>query len=135
MNKPDCKTCGLCCVSMDEADVYCDLLPEDALRLPKKYHRHFVAFDTLSFLSQAIDGRKSLSECSGGALKTRWINVRGGPLKGFELCACALLRGTPLKNVRCAIYQQRPSTCREAVKPGDRACKWFRREIELAIEG
>ena len=129
--KPNCKACGLCCISLQGQEAYCDITMEDALRLPKKYDKYFAPFDIMDQLAMRAGGKNAVA----GALLTRRLKVRSGELKGLELCACTLLRGTPLKKVSCAIYGRRPSTCRDAVKPGDKTCQWFRKEIDKVLEG
>jgi len=44
---------------------------------------------------------------------------------------CLALRGAPGRDVRCAIYRDRPSPCRR-VQPGDALCMRYRREHGLS---
>jgi Fe-S-cluster containining protein len=43
---------------------------------------------------------------------------------------CMALRGAPGRDVRCAIYSDRPSPCRR-VQAGDALCRRYRREHGL----
>ena len=43
MAKPDCRTCGVCCVAYGEQDVYCDVDEKDLKRLsPGFVRKHIV---------------------------------------------------------------------------------------------
>ena len=118
-----CRSCGLCCVSLTESDVYCDVTVEDMKRLSKGFVRKNVvptsAFDRLA---HAIDGNR----IPDGVIKTHWNEQKAGPLKGVEVCACVALRGSVMHRVSCAIYENRPRACRVAVVPGDKACREVR---------
>ena len=58
---------------------------------------------------------------------------RAGPLRGLIVAGCAALRGSVLYRVSCAIYEVRPSVCRE-FEPGGRAClarrRWLQEESD-----
>jgi Fe-S-cluster containining protein len=69
-----------------------------------------------------------------GGIQTKWLTVRSGPAKGFELCVCKALKGSPMKKVSCSVYDQRPEVCRKAVKPGDKSCLEIRRELQERID-
>lgn len=112
----DCTKCGLCCLSLEFDSEYCDLDEKDRERLPKKFHKYISA------------------RCSDTAFQTEIVRLKRGPLKGVEVCKCALLRGVPMQRVHCACYEHRPRTCRVAIKPGDKYCRWFRKCVERALE-
>jgi Fe-S-cluster containining protein len=81
-------------------------------------------------LLNEMDGKQQ----PAAVLATKTLKPRSGPLKGFALCACALLRGDLLKKNWCAVYKQRPFVCRDAVKPGDATCRWARMQVQEALE-
>jgi Fe-S-cluster containining protein len=119
----DCLTCGVCCVSLRDQDCFCDLTPEDEKRLGAAWVRRNV------LRARLFDLIASGGRVPWGAIKTKWRKQRAGPLKGAEACMCVALRGNLLHKVSCSVYEKRPRTCREAVKPGNRTCLWLRREI------
>jgi Fe-S-cluster containining protein len=125
---PSCTSCGLCCVSWQWQDVYCNLSDSDIEKLPKRYCRAIVYFSPLQRLCRIAN-----VDCPA-ALRTRPLKVKVGTLKGLSLCACALLRGSPLKKVWCAIYKQRPSTCHTAMTPGEPACLVLREAVLEAFD-
>jgi hypothetical protein len=110
---PDCQTCGLCCVSLEDQEEYCNVDEKDKARLGKRFVRLNVVND---------------------AIKTVWRVQRSGPLKGAEACMCAALRGSIGKRVRCSVYEVRPKVCHTAVKPGDRTCLQVRRMFADMVE-
>jgi Fe-S-cluster containining protein len=110
---PDCLTCGLCCVSLEDQDEYCNVDAKDEARLGKRFVRLNVV---------------------NGAIKTKWKLQRSGPLKGAEACACVALQGSVGHRVRCSVYEIRPKVCHTAVKPGDRACHQVRRLFNEMLE-
>jgi len=112
MSEFDCRRCGACCISWEDQETYCDVLEADKRRLSK------------SFVEKNI---------IDGAIRTKWKQIRSGPLRGFEMNSCAALRGSVMHRVCCSIYENRPKTCRVAVKPGDRVCKEIRRVFFEAI--
>ena len=127
--KPDCQTCGLCCLAGYEQDAFCDVTEADLKKLVATLGERWIKRNVLfaspfDMLCQAIDGRNGVD----AAIKTKTLKVRSGALKGCEVCACTALRGVPLKKVSCAIYENRPHACRVAVKPGDRVCKAIRNQ-------
>jgi Fe-S-cluster containining protein len=69
-----------------------------------------------------------------GAMKTKWQRMKSGPFKGARLNVCRMLEGSVLGKVRCRIYDTRPRACREAVKPGDRACRQIRTMLLELLE-
>lgn len=114
-----CTECGLCCISWQWQDVYCNIREEDVAKIPKRHRGQIKYMGAFDHLCSVIDGGFACP----AAIKTRTVKPRTGPLKEIELCACALLRGTPLKKVWCAVYEQRPSTCHEAMRQGEPACR------------
>lgn len=125
-SKPDCLLCGACCVSLQDSDYYCDVDEADCRKLSPQFVKRNVgtlsAFDGLLAL---IDGNTT----PYAAIRTKWRTVRRGPLKGIDVCACVALKGNIMHKVSCAIYEVRPKTCKRAVKPGDRSCRWIRGEL------
>lgn len=122
----DCLTCGVCCVSLEDQEAFCDVLPEDEARLGKAFvQRHVHRFRLLDLANSLLMG----GGLPPGAIKTKWTKQRSGPLKGSEVLVCVALRGSVLHRVRCSVYERRPHACREAVKPGDKTCLWLRREF------
>lgn len=120
---PDCRECGLCCVSPHDQECFCDLLEEDEKRLGSRTLRGKVVYPTFfDQLAHEIDGRHIPA-----AIKTRWVEQKAGPLKGISTCSCVFLQGSLLKKVSCQVYEKRPRACRVAVKPGDRTCKTLRK--------
>jgi Fe-S-cluster containining protein len=98
------------------------MLREDEKRLEKRFVRLHVLYPgPLEAFSRAIDGRPLY-----GALRAVVREQKAGPLKGHEVTACVALKGTVLKSVRCSVYAKRPDVCRQAVKPGDSACRRLR---------
>lgn len=132
--KIDCRTCGACCVSPHDQDVFCDVTEADMDRLgPYLTRKYVLGPDTVTMLLQVIDGYSGHIHdyC---ALATRPRRQKAGPFRGWEVCACVFLRGSIMNRVSCRIYDRRPKVCREAVKPGTRFCKeirsWFLERIE-----
>lgn len=118
----NCQACGLCCVSpYDNQDSFADVTVEDCERLGVKWVKRNVVFPPL--FDQLAFGHTP-------AIKTRWLRQRSGPLKGESALACVALRGILLKKVRCSVYEQRPTCCREAIKPGTSVCLDLRRESQ-----
>ena len=84
-----CRSCGICCVSLTESDVYCDVTIEDMKRLSKGFVKKNVrTTSTFDRLAHAIDGNR----IPDGAIKTLWSEQKAGLLKGVNVCACAALR-------------------------------------------
>lgn len=129
--KPDCRTCGVCCISVADADIWAEITFEDAKRLGSAWcKRNVLGNDELNLLCCAFSGRPSYY----GGIRTRWRKVRGGPLKGIEICACVALKGDPLRKVRCDVYEKRPTVCRKALQPGEKQCLQARRLFRTAVE-
>lgn len=127
---PDCRKCGLCCVSPYDQDAFCDLGWEDEQRIGLSWvRRNVVRYSFSERLAAAFQGE----ELPPGAIRTRWKPVKAGPLKGGKACACVALRGSILHQVSCSIYERRPRACREAVVPGDKVCQEIRREYQEGV--
>lgn len=128
---PDCCTCGACCVSPTDQEVFCDISENDEKLLGKALVRRYVLYPSFfDTLCANIDGRV----LHWGAIKTQWREVRSGPLKGISVCACVFLTGSVFKKVSCRVYEKRPRTCRVAMRPGEKACLRLRRMIREAAE-
>lgn len=126
-----CRSCGICCVSLTESEIYCDVTVEDMKRLSKDFVRKNVIRPRLvDRLAHALDGNR----IPDGAIKTVWKTQKAGPLKGTEVCACAALRGSVLRKVSCSVYAHRPQVCRVAVVPGDRACRQVRGMFQRLLD-
>lgn len=117
VTRKSCLSCGVCCMPFGYQTAFCDVDEKDIKRLGS-YEKHVLYADPFSSLLSAMDGGNHPE----AALKTKVTMQRAGPFKGKETCACVCLRGTPMKSVRCAVYKNRPKTCREVVKPGDKWC-------------
>lgn len=118
-----CLTCGVCCLPTQYQDCFCDVSEEDLKRLGKRSRGRFVRPSLFSNLLLMFGGRR----CVSAIIKTRIREIRSGPLKGKEVCACTFLSGSPMKQVKCLVYKSRPDTCREAVVPGDKTCRKLRK--------
>lgn len=128
---PDCRACGLCCVSLQDQPFFCDVTEEDMKRLGKRFVRLNVIYtDPFSQLLAAMEGRWYPI----AAIKTKWRTQRRGPLQSTQACTCVALRGSLLKQVSCRVYERRPESCREAIQPGDEECLALRRATFEAIE-
>lgn len=121
----DCVRCGLCCVAEADQEEFCDVTADDIERLDRRWAKENVLFSTLFNQFVAVfDG----AYAPFPAIRTRWLPVKTGPLKGCDVCACAALRGSVGSRVRCTIYKRRPEVCKDAVVPGDHSCRTLRRE-------
>lgn len=125
----DCLTCGACCVASPGQGAFCNVTPEDAEKLGKRYVRLNVwqpsMFDRLA---HAIDG----NQIPWGAIVTKNSTQKAGPLKGAILTTCKALEGSVLHRVKCKVYDKRPEVCHTAVVPGDKACRWLRKRLKDA---
>ncbi len=93
---PECTKCGACCLA-DYADTttFVDLTETDRARLPPKYR--------LRVIGQ--HGYFSLQTKSNGVQNR-----------------CVALRGTVFKQVKCDVYEHRPTVCRR-FRPGSAGCR------------
>lgn len=87
----------------------------------------------VSKLSKAFVSNKVSILPNITAIKTKWKEMKTGPLAGYELNICAALRGSVMNQVSCSIYKNRPSTCHNAVVPGDTTCLQLRKVFMAAI--
>jgi hypothetical protein len=137
--KPDCRTCGVCCIGFGEQEFYCDVTETDLKRLSPRFIRKNVVDPCEQiefFASVTIAGVLQPTEsgiAGTPAIRTEWKEMKTGPFAGSELNVCAALRGSVFSRVSCTIYPNRPKTCRKAVKPGDRTCRHARRLFEDAV--
>ena len=126
LEKPDCCTCGCCCVSTYDQESFCDVTEEDLSHFtPAWIRRNVVGFSVFDMALAMLDN-SPVAGCPG-ALRTKWTTQKAGPLKGLQACTCFALRGSLLSKVSCSIYENRPHACREAIKPGNKVCKQLRR--------
>ena len=128
---PDCKACGACCVAPEDQESYCDVTVEDVVRLSKRLGKRVVERNTVgptSFerLAAAIDPTHELAPM---VLRTAWRRVRSGPMRGFQMNSCVMLRGSVMHQVACSVYKDRPEVCKSAVQPGNRMCLAIRKEM------
>jgi Fe-S-cluster containining protein len=103
----DCRTCGACCINPPinrEADFpwWVEIANGDRILDRADLVREHVVYDAdgVPHLRLAADGR------------------------------CLALRGTLNRNASCAIYSERPTSCR-TVQPGDALCLRYRHEHGL----
>lgn len=121
--KPDCRTCGACCVSTYDQTEFCDVSYADMKRMGLRLAFKHVALPSPFDRLASVLGGSALPD---GAIRTKWRLNRAGPFKGLELCACVFLRGSVLHRTSCRIYDKRPHTCRAAVHPGTKTCHQIR---------
>ena len=126
-----CRSCGACCWSSVDQPRYADVTAEDVERLPKRFVRlHVIQSRPFDRLAAALDGQ----HVPDGAIATKWETQRSGPFKGIDVCVCVALRGSLMHRVSCSVYEKRPRVCRDAVKPGDKACRAYRALFLEAID-
>ena len=125
---PNCRTCGLCCSPLCKQPTFCDIGTDAELKkLPRDFvKRNVVRTSAFDRVALVLSG----SYVPAAAIKTKDVLVRTGPAKGATLTVCAALRGSPMNKVSCAIYNNRPDTCRSAVVPGDGTCLNLRNMCE-----
>ena len=108
MRKPDCRTCGACCLGgYDVPGGWADCTVDDVKRM-----------------SRAVRARLVEGGWAGALPATPTVMTRQ-----FG-AVCAFLRGTPGKRCSCRIYVTRPEVCRTFL-PGSRSCREARDEIGL----
>jgi Fe-S-cluster containining protein len=122
-----CLACGLCCVSLSQSsDGYCDVSHKDMKKLGESFvKKHVIHVSLFDILVSNIDGRS----VSPGIIKTAWRKQRAGPLKGKSMRVCVALRGSLMYRTSCSVYDKRPAVCKTACVPGDRACRYARKEM------
>lgn len=124
--KPDCQTCGACCWTPKEQEVWCDITAGEAAAFSPQFRaRNVTAYSVFATIAH---GKPP------SALRTRWLTQAAGPFKGRDACVCCQLDGSLMHRTRCRIYANRPTTCRKAVRPGDRNCREARRMLLRALE-
>jgi len=106
---------------------FCDLMPAEVDAMSPQFIAKNVHFTRIF--------EQIIYKHPPAALRTRWTEQKAGPLKGNRACVCCQLSGSLMHKVRCRIYENRPSVCRRAVKPGDKNCKVMRQILLQAIEG
>lgn len=126
--KPDCRRCGLCCISLTDEETWAEVTLADAERLGSPWcKRHVIGHDVVYQMTRAaVEGKAAYL----GGIETKWREVKAGPLKGVEACACVALRGSLMHRVSCRIYDKRPKVCKTALSPGDPACLETREKVE-----
>ena len=128
---PNCRTCGVCCVSLQDDDIWAELTMADAERLGERWcRRNVLGHSMMDVLCRTLDGQPSYL----GDIMTKWRKLRAGPFKGVEVCTCVALRGSILHRVSCSVYEKRPAVCRNALNPGERQCLEARRLFQQAVE-
>ena len=130
MEEFDCRSCGACCVSFEDQGYFCDVDDDDLAKLS----RAFVRKNVEMFACPQLLGLLAHTNYVCGAIMTKWVEVKSGPLKDYELNVCRALRGSVMSKVSCSIYKNRPRTCKIAVSPGSRACREVRRAFKNAID-
>lgn len=129
--KPDCLTCGVCCVSAHDNPIWAEVLLADCKRLgPSWCRRNVLGYNTMDLLTRVLDHGPAFM----GGIKTRWRKLAAGPFKGVEVCACVALKGNIMHKVECSVYKHRPKVCRNALRPGERQCHEARRMFKDAAE-
>jgi Fe-S-cluster containining protein len=129
--KPDCRTCGLCCVAPAGQDRFCDVVSEDLTRLSPSFVRKHVRGTLGTSDTWELAMRFFFLNHRAVALATKEVTQRTGPRAGEKATVCVALRGSLCHRVSCSIYRNRPQVCREAVVPGDRVCRRLRKEAGL----
>jgi Fe-S-cluster containining protein len=124
---PDCTKCGACCISLQDQQCFCDLTEKDLDKMSPQFIRANVLFSSPFDLlcSPLVFGKPQPL----GALKTKYLENKRGYFKGCTACACAMLEGSLMYEVKCRIYESRPEVCRKAVVAGDKSCKAIRRHL------
>jgi hypothetical protein len=126
-----CRSCGACCWSTQDQEVYCDVTAADVSRLPKRFVRlNVLGQRPVDMLASMLDGR----HIPAAAIRTKWAAQRSGPFRNVRACVCAALQGSLMHKVRCSVYKVRPTACRKAIKPGDRSCRWIRSQFRQAAD-
>lgn len=124
MGKPDCQKCGACCVTLyPDQSVFCNVTKSDLNIISPKVIKQYVSY--FSIYHKLLNSI-SKDAISIGAIKTRWVTNKLGPLAGIQVCSCSLLSGSLFHRVRCRIYPNRPTVCRQAYTPGSQACLTLR---------
>jgi Fe-S-cluster containining protein len=104
--KSECRKCGVCCIALSQYSEYCPVTEEEFKALGRWGKVHVKPFSSID---------RFLNGGWYGAIKTRRVTMKNGPLKGYELMVCDALQGDILHNCLCKIYKKRPHICREIV--------------------
>lgn len=57
-DKPDCRTCGVCCVALQETEIWAELTMADAERLGERWcRRNVLGHSTFDLICRGLDGR------------------------------------------------------------------------------
>lgn len=118
----DCLKCGACCCSIYDQDVFCDMTEEECKAFSLQFRtKNIKEFDLFAIVAEGAPPY---------ALRTKFVKSK----EGIAICACCQLDGSPMHKVKCRIYDSRPYTCRESVKPGDKSCRQLRRIVQRKIK-
>jgi Fe-S-cluster containining protein len=119
----NCQACGVCCIAEHDTDFHAELNEREEAAGPFSPEG--------CYAGQVVDLREHGNE--GAGVQTKWRKISSGPLRGLEICGCYFLQGTPLVQVQCRCYADRPQVCRE-FKPGSKVCRdavaWLQRQAE-----
>ena len=100
----DCTKCGACCVSDFDAPDYVHLLPKELDRLSQAERNRYIYTDRTYGKPQT-------------SMKTAYDKAGN--------CRCKALEGDLSKEVKCAIYEDRPDVCRN-FQPETDVCDYAR---------
>jgi len=126
--RPNCLTCGVCCCSLDGEDPFCEVTEADIAKLGAWARRNVDEFGLIDFVMLKLRGGDP-ETC--GAIKTKDMVMKSGPLRGKRARVCIALSGSLLGKVRCRVYEKRPEVCRHAVRAGDPTCLQLRRMFHV----
>jgi Fe-S-cluster containining protein len=107
----DCRSCGACCGAADEDEGAASVDATDRERMGQRRVQLYVL---------------------GSTTAAQWKRQRSGPCAGREALLCSALRGSLFERVSCAMYDVRPSVCRDFV-PGSDRCLAVRRLMREAM--
>jgi Fe-S-cluster containining protein len=101
----NCQSCGACCGAGSEMEGAASVDQADMDRMgPARVHLYVLGTTTTA----------------------EWRRQRGGPLAGQEALVCSALRGDVFERVSCAMYESRPTVCRQ-FEAGSTGCHAARR--------
>jgi len=115
--KPDCRACGLCCAALyADNESWADLTDEDIAALPKRWKKY------------------ALPVTPGWAFtENHYAFATKYDKDGNTVCVG--LKGTLARKVSCALYENRPSVCRDSIQPGNKDCKTLRSKYAMLFRG
>ena len=125
-----CRSCGACCISPTDQEVFADVTKEDMEKMGRRLVRLHVLQPTFYDQFVGILNRSYTPP----AIKTKTSKMKSGLLRGWTVTRCNALDGVPMKKVSCRIYKVRPDVCKNAVKPGDKVCRQIRRQLFDIVE-